>query len=151
MVAVQPWWCFYFAAVLATRILGDLQCFGFVPVFFQPLEWQVACRRAAVAGRSIAYAGRLWHSEDAPPRPGANRGGETALTLEGGRSYHDPTWLHGCQCSVRGQWALGWRGRLGQHTLPKEANARARVEAESVLSDMRLAKTQMHTRIRLVR
>lgn len=52
MVAVQPWWCFYFAAVLATRILGDLQCFGFVPVFFQPLEWQ-SCMQACSSGRDV--------------------------------------------------------------------------------------------------
>lgn len=93
MVAVQPCshggLCFYFAAMLATRIFwGDLQCFGFVPVFFQPLEWH-SCMQVCSGGREVDCVRRqalpFRGCTAQPDRPGANRGGETALTFGGGQ------------------------------------------------------------------
>lgn len=72
MVAVQPWWCFYFAAVLATRIFGDRQCFGFVPVFFQPLEWQ-SCMQACSGAREVDCVRRQALGTQRMHRPGQER------------------------------------------------------------------------------
>lgn len=125
--------------MLATRIFEDLQCFGFVPVFFQPLEWH-SCMQVCSGGREgrLRTQAGFAIQRDAPPGLGTNRGGETALTFGGGQvvSRSDmAAWSASAACVDSGPRA-GGAGWANREALPEEAKARPRVEDESVLSDI---------------
>jgi len=157
VVAMQPWWfdVSILQLVLATRIFfgGDLQCFGFVPVFSSLSNGRVACRCAAVAGRRgrpIAYAGRLCHPEDAPPRAMSESGWRNSFDLGGGQVVvYSITIRHGCMAAsaacVDSGPRPGGAGWANNHC-PKRLKPARELRPPLVLSDMRLARTQSHTR-----
>lgn len=145
--------CFYFAAVLATRIFWDLQCFGSVPVFFQPLEWQTCMQVCSSGGREVdCVCRRALPVKGCTAQARSESGWQNSFDFWGAQVVSRSgmaAWL-----PVQRAWTvgLGLAGPAGPtEALPEEAKAGARVEAESVFSDMRLAKIQLHTRIRLVR